>query len=343
MNLAENLAEHVRACFTGIWIQSHEHEDALLEIARLCQEEGWSLASWDICRGMQVAGVAADTPAGGADPLAAINALAGIGDGEQPTLLVLVNFHRFLGSAEIAQAVAGQIHEGKNRRTFLIVFSPVVEIPVELEKSFTVLEHALPDREQLGEIARGVANRRFDSLKASARRRLGSLYNEGDYPATLQGLFDLAWDFPSVEPPDYLRQLNPQVYEEERRRMQARFDEAVAMAEAAFTEELARLVDHLTERLTGGEDNRPKVFRDSAVNNLREFFERFRALNVRSSEDLDHLVARAQGILGSNPPQELRENQGLRQHVATQLSSVQASLDQMLVDRPRRRVLRRAK
>ena len=65
--------------------------------------------------------------------------------------------------------------------------------------------------------------------------------------------------------------------------MAARFEEAVRLAEQAFTEEFARLVAHLTERLSGvGEDGKPKVFRDSAVDNLAEFFDRFRALNVRS-------------------------------------------------------------
>ena len=39
MTLAERFAEYVRACFTGIWIESHEHEDAVTEIARLCRDE----------------------------------------------------------------------------------------------------------------------------------------------------------------------------------------------------------------------------------------------------------------------------------------------------------------
>ena len=43
-------------------------------------------------------------------------------------------------------------------------------------------------------------------------------------------------------------------------------------------EEFARLVAHLTERISGvGEDGQPRVFRDSAVGNLTEFFDRFRA------------------------------------------------------------------
>ena len=42
-------------------------------------------------------------------------------------------------------------------------------------------------------------------------------------------------------------------------------------------------------------------------------------------------------------PQTLRDNAGLRQHVATELSRVQSVLDGLLVDRPRRNILRRPK
>jgi hypothetical protein len=41
MTLSQRLAEYVRACFTGLWIESHEHEDALAEIAQLCRAENW--------------------------------------------------------------------------------------------------------------------------------------------------------------------------------------------------------------------------------------------------------------------------------------------------------------
>ena len=186
-------------------------------------------------------------------------------------------------------------------------------------------------------------NQHYSELKSQARRRLGRLFNAGDYPATLEGLFECAWDFPSVEPPDYLRQLSPQLYEQEAARVASRFDEAVQMAEQAFTEELSKLVSHLTERLSGQEDGKPKVFRDTAIENLREFFERFRHLNIRSDEQLDALVNQAQGVVRGIKPQQLRDDKPLRQQVATQLSGVQAVLDGLLVDRPRRNILRRPK
>ncbi len=56
MTLSERLSEYVRAAFSGIWVQSHEHDDALLEIAQVARENGWDLVSWDIDRGLSING-----------------------------------------------------------------------------------------------------------------------------------------------------------------------------------------------------------------------------------------------------------------------------------------------
>ncbi len=58
MSLAERLSEYTSACFTGLWIQSFEHEDALAEIAQMCQQQNWRLAVWDLKRGLQLPGQA---------------------------------------------------------------------------------------------------------------------------------------------------------------------------------------------------------------------------------------------------------------------------------------------
>src|SRR5262249_37205250 len=122
----------------------------------------------------------------------------------------------------------------------------------------------------------------YAELKQAARQRLGNLYDANDYPPSLEGLFAVEWDFPNVEPPEYLQQLNPAIFEQEKARVASRFEEAVTLAEQAFLGEFAKLVEHLAERLTQASGER-KVFRDSAVNNLVEFFERFRELSVRSN------------------------------------------------------------
>ena len=64
MTLSERLAEYVRACFNGLWVESHEHEDTLAEIARLCKAEKWQLAVWDVANGLQTGGTGASGDAG---------------------------------------------------------------------------------------------------------------------------------------------------------------------------------------------------------------------------------------------------------------------------------------
>ncbi len=184
-------------------------------------------------------------------------------------------------------------------------------------------------------------DRRYGELRSAARDRLGDLYDASDYPATLIGAFAIEHDFPSFEPPNYLQQLSPALYQQECQRVQSRFDEAVQMAESAFTEELSRLVSHLTERLAGNEDGKPKVFRDSVVENLTEFFNRFKHLSIGSNEQLEQLVTQAQQVVSGVRPHQLRFNVEVRERVATQLSGVQSMLDGLLVDRPRRNIIRR--
>ena len=157
MNLKNRFTEYVRACFTGIWIESHEHQDALTEIAQICRDERWQLASWNIETGLNISGQS-ETDTASSDPLAAIRAVNALATPDGTAILVLQNFHRFMQSAEIVQALSRQIVAGKQNRTIIVVLSPIVQIPTELEKMFVVIEHELPSREQLAEIARGIGS-----------------------------------------------------------------------------------------------------------------------------------------------------------------------------------------
>ena len=204
-------------------------------------------------------------------------------------------------------------------------------------ESFT---HAMEGyREELVEAEAGLAAA-YGEIKDDARRRLGRLFDPGDYPQEVRGLFGVDYDFPSVEPPSYLLRIAPDVYEQERRRVAARFDEAVRLAEQAFAAEFARLLAHLTERLGDGEGGTRKVFRDSAVANLGEFFSRFSQLNVRSNPELDALVEQAQELVRGVAPQDLRDDGGLRRTIAAQMTEVQSRVERMIVDAPRRRIVR---
>jgi len=200
--------------------------------------------------------------------------------------------------------------------------------------------HMTSVRSELNEAVRELG-RHYDELVDQARERLGNLFDPSDYAARLDDLFAIEWDYPSCDPPEYLLRVSPQLYYSECARVQTRFDEAVRLAEQAFADELGQLVSHLAERLS--DDGANKIFRDSAVTNLLEFFERFKQLNIRSDEQLDRLVADARRIVTCVQPQDLRDHARLRQHVANELVRVEAALDGWMTDRPRRSILRRSR
>ena len=195
-------------------------------------------------------------------------------------------------------------------------------------------------RQELLDAARELSGQ-YEQIKSEARRRLGTLFNASDYPTTLDGMFDVEVSYPPIEPPNYLIALNPGVFEAEQARVRERFESAVELAEQAFAGELQKLVTHLAERLTGLQDGQPKVFRDTAITNFTEFFDRFRRLNVRSNPELDALVDQARQVITGIEPQQLRDSVRLRAMVANDFTRIEQAVGDLLVDRPRRNILRR--
>jgi len=190
----------------------------------------------------------------------------------------------------------------------------------------------------------------YADLQDRARAKLGDLYNPADYPATLAGLFTIQWDLPSLAPPEYLM-ANPTLYAEQTARIKARFNEAVTLAEDAFAAELSDMIETLQRKLNGLDDGTEKRLHDSSLVNMREFFERFRGMNLHSSAELDRVVHQAEEALSGRSliggsavtRDELRDSSSIRADVRTRLAGMTATLDQMMVTQPRRAITRRPK
>lgn len=156
MTLSEQLTDYVNAAFSGLYVVSHEPDEAEREIVQLARQRKWKVAVWDIAGGLRLPaspGVMRND-AGPGDPLAVLRALPSLAEPGGTSLLLLHNFHKMMNQPEVIQTTFTQLVAGKQQRTFLVVLAPVVQLPVELEKHFVVLEHPLPDREQLLRIAR---------------------------------------------------------------------------------------------------------------------------------------------------------------------------------------------
>lgn len=155
MKLADTITDYIHAAFSGLWLLTAEPDEAEREIVQHARRQNWRIAVWDIANGLRLPTNPSSSPqeTGAGDPLAALRALPTLADRSGTALLLVHNFHRYLSNPEVIQTTFSQLIDGKQQRTFIVVLSPIVQIPVELEKLFVVVEHALPDREQLERIA----------------------------------------------------------------------------------------------------------------------------------------------------------------------------------------------
>jgi hypothetical protein len=182
-------------------------------------------------------------------------------------------------------------------------------------------------------------DRRLPNIIENQRRRLGDLFNEAEYPTSIKGLCKVQWYVMSITTPEYLKTLNPALYQQFVERAKNTLRESIMLTEQAFAVELSRMLDHAVERLSGAEDGTPKKFRNTVITNITDFFDRFTDLNPGSSQQLIQIVADAKRIVDNVDPDELRRNRNLRSTISTKLSPVSAALDGFMENRASRNLI----
>jgi MoxR-like ATPase len=171
----------IRARYPILYLLSAEEmrvESLLLDIAQRRQKK---VFEWSSTTGVLPAGssiqVQKNRSAPSKDPLLALDLVI---DQVEPAIFIFKDFHPFLSKAhpvvirklkEIAQHL-------KNSQKTIILLSPVLELPVELEKEVTLLNFPLPSRAELSQMLdriiediRHVAPVRIE-LDAHGRERL---------------------------------------------------------------------------------------------------------------------------------------------------------------------------
>lgn len=177
-----------------------------------------------------------------------------------------------------------------------------------------------------------------DEIVAEARESLKELFGEDDYPYDFYTCYGVVIAKPSLSPPEYLRTINPQEYEQRLEQFQLQMQQAVVNAEQALTDELATLVHHLADRLGCDENGNPKAFRNSSLQSLRAFFNRFQELKIRDGTEIDAVVNQAQELLNGHSVRDLREPGFLRGQIQKGMRQIEEQLVPLITPRARRRL-----
>ena len=155
MNFQAELETLIRARYPILYIITSEEmrvQNAVVEIARKRQKK---VFEWSYSTGIVPAGTSIQSQksrsATTKDPLMALDQVI---EQVEPAIFIFKDFHPFLTKnnfAVVRKLKEIALHLKNSFKTILLV-SPVMEIPTELDKEITVLNYPLPSRDDLGEL-----------------------------------------------------------------------------------------------------------------------------------------------------------------------------------------------
>jgi hypothetical protein len=131
----------VRARYPVIYVVSWEEGRVLESISGIAQEREKEMLCWSITEGIKTqSGKEVDNSI--RDPLTALDYVYGA---QRPALFVLKDFHPYLKDPQVIRRLRDCADEVKKSNKTILIVSPVLEIPIELEKLVTVIDYQLPN------------------------------------------------------------------------------------------------------------------------------------------------------------------------------------------------------
>lgn len=178
-----------------------------------------------------------------------------------------------------------------------------------------------------------------------AKAKLGGLFDPADYPdiETIRGAFGVRWKlFEWGGTPEKIRGIDAALFARMKKEQEETLQSAAIEIRDALRVAMSEFVSHLVDKLTGGEEGRPKKFKQSSIDGMNEFLEAFESRNITGDADLSRLVAQARIVMGGGEmtARDLKDNDALRKLAVDQFTRIKGSLDGMLEARPTRKISR---
>ncbi|MDI6755226.1 MAG: AAA family ATPase [Thermodesulfobacteriota bacterium] len=152
MNRIEELEILIRARYPLILVETHEEARAESIIAEIAKKRDKKMYCWSITRGVYPYGQSIQSKkidSQTCDPIAALNAVLEM---VEPSIFAFKDLHPFMQEPTVVRRLREISQYLKNSFKTLILVSPHLKIPVELEKEISALNLELPDLKELDQL-----------------------------------------------------------------------------------------------------------------------------------------------------------------------------------------------
>lgn len=150
---AEDIEVLIRARYPLVAVLSWEEERVLNNLIAVADRLGKNLYEWSITRGLlrhrANLSAKAEGKRGTKDPIVALREIMDI---SEPAIVVLKDYHLFLGDASVKRGLRDLASSLRFTYTSVVILSPPFTIPQELEKDLTIVDFPLPSIEELEDL-----------------------------------------------------------------------------------------------------------------------------------------------------------------------------------------------
>jgi SpoVK/Ycf46/Vps4 family AAA+-type ATPase len=147
------IINYIRAGYPGLYLVSSEELRVQAEMQETAKELKYNLFFWSVVDGL--VDISKGTTAACNDPL---EALIAIGELKEQTIILLQDFHLFLADPNpiLIRKFKDVLQHAKTKQKTLIILGCRLCLPPELERELTVIEFALPGKDQLAGVLEGI-------------------------------------------------------------------------------------------------------------------------------------------------------------------------------------------
>jgi len=177
----------------------------------------------------------------------------------------------------------------------------------------------------------------YDLAREEAKKHLGSLFNEADYPTDIRSKFRFEWRFLAIDLPGKGKVLSPEIYEREKAKFTEMMEETRTLAAITLREEFADIVNHLVDRLNGN-GGHPKAVKSAMFNKLHEFLSELTTRNIFNDEKLTELAEIARASISGVSSYGLNYNEAMRNRMKTSMATLKEAIDASIEELPKRKI-----
>jgi AAA+ superfamily predicted ATPase len=158
MNGRQELEILIRARYPIIYVVSWEEDRAMREIDAIALKRNKKVYSWTISRGLvrhrSGLGNAAEGKKGTKDPILLLKEIQSF---EDPAIFVLKDYHHYMKDSNVIRGLRDLAVYLRHTSTSVVILSPTLSLPPDLEKDITIIDFPLPERRDLEKLLLSVA------------------------------------------------------------------------------------------------------------------------------------------------------------------------------------------